>query len=71
MPGEKITEIRKGDRYLFPAFYEFTKTVFPSTDFETWIKLLYLTVNYIPHALISGDKIISNFGATPMEIFFN
>jgi GNAT superfamily N-acetyltransferase len=71
MSGGKITEIRKGDRYFLPAFFKFTKTVFPSADFGTWIRLGYWDGVYTPHALVSGKKIIANVGATPLEIFIN
>jgi len=71
MPAGKITEIQRGDRHLFPAFLEFTKTVFPGADFETWIRRGYWTCNYTPHELSSGGRIISSVGATPMSIWIN
>ncbi len=67
----KVERIRKGDRHLLPAFFEFTETVFPSTDFHKWHQLGYWTGNYEPHTLISEGRIISNVSATLMDIFIN
>lgn len=58
------------DNELIKNYFDFTQQIF-SFDLQKWKNAGYWTDNYVPHSLISNNKIISNISASIMQLQIN